>query len=119
VQATNLDTKQAYKATSGADGSYSLSGLPEGNYEVSVDNIFPFLPVHQTGIRVAGGKAARLDLRLNDVNLNTLGDGGVEFAHALADKPLVSGPCMAKLLMRRGCSVSATRQVVHYSAQAA
>jgi hypothetical protein len=37
VQATNLETKQTYKATSASDGSYSVSGLPEGNSHMKFD----------------------------------------------------------------------------------
>ena len=92
VQARNLDTKEIYKATATSDGSYSLSRLPEGNYEVSIENMFPFLPFHQAGVRVAGGQTARLDIRLDDINLNTLGDGGEQFVQILADKPAPSGP---------------------------
>jgi hypothetical protein len=92
VQARNVDTKETYRATSASDGGYELSGLPEGNYEVSVEKMFPFLPFHQSGVRVSAGQTAKLDIRLDDVNLNTLGDGGEQFAQALADKPLVSGP---------------------------
>jgi len=91
-QATNLDTKETFKTTSSSDGSYGLSGLPAGNYEISVENMFPCLPFHQGGLRVAGGETTRVDIRLDDVNLNTLGDGGEQFAQALSDKPVVSGP---------------------------
>jgi hypothetical protein len=92
VQARNLNTKEIYKATSASDGSYSLSGLPEGNYEISIENLFPFLPFHQGGVHVGAGEAARLEIRLDDINLNTLGDGGEQFAQALADKPAPPGP---------------------------
>jgi hypothetical protein len=91
VQARNLNSKEIYKATSASDGSYRLGGLAEGNYEISVENMLPFLPFRKNGVRVPGGQAARLDIRLDDVNLNTLGDGGEQFAQALADKPAPSG----------------------------
>jgi hypothetical protein len=92
VQATNLDTKETYKTTSSSDGSYGLSGLPAGNYEISVEKVFLFLPFHQSGVQVPAGKTTRLDIRLDDAALNTLGDGGVEFARAMAETPVVSGP---------------------------
>ena len=92
VQARNLDTKEIYKATSGSDGNFSLSGLPEGNYEISIENMFPFLPFHQGGVRVGAGQTARLDNRLDDINLNTLGDVGEQFVQILADKPAPFGP---------------------------
>ena len=92
VQATNLDTKETYKATSASDGRYNLSGLAPGAYEISVEKMTFFLPFHQSGLQVAAGKTTRLDIRLDDVTLNTLGDGGEQFAQYLADKPKVSGP---------------------------
>jgi hypothetical protein len=92
VQAKNLDTNEVYKGTSASDGSYNLSGLPEGSYEISVENTLPFLPFHQRGFRVGAGQAARLDIRLDDINLNTLGDGGEQFALARTGKPAPSGP---------------------------
>ncbi|HWT78686.1 MAG TPA: carboxypeptidase-like regulatory domain-containing protein, partial [Candidatus Methylomirabilis sp.] len=92
VEARNSETKATYKATSASDGSYELSGLPAGAYDISIENMFPFLPFHQDGLRVEAGETTRADIRLDDVNLNTLGDGGEQFAQALADKPGVSGP---------------------------
>src|SRR5215469_7472881 len=76
VEAKNPETKAIYKATSAADGSYDLSGLQAGTYEISIENTFPFLPAHQTGLRVAAGKTTQVDIRLDDINLDTLGDGG-------------------------------------------
>jgi hypothetical protein len=92
VRAKNLATEASQTVRTAADGSYELSGLPPGAYEISVENVPFFVPFHQTGVQVAVGKATRLDIRLNDFTLNTLGDGGVEFAHFLADKPAPSGP---------------------------
>jgi carboxypeptidase family protein len=92
VQATNSDTKASFKATSDGEGKYEIGGLPTGTYELSIDGMFPFLPFHEGGVKVAAGRATKADIRLDDVNLNTLGDGGEQFAQALADRPLVSGP---------------------------
>lgn len=44
VEAKNLDTKAAYKTTSGSDGSYGLSGLPAGTYEISIETCSGFFP---------------------------------------------------------------------------
>jgi hypothetical protein len=92
VEATNLDTKETYKTTSASDGGYMLNGLPPGNYEISVERFFLFLRFHQSGVQVAFGKTTRLDIRLDDFNLGTLGDGGVDFAQALKEQPAPSGP---------------------------
>ena len=91
VQAKNLDTNETYKAISASDGSYNLT-LPAGGYEISVGNVAFFLPFHQSGVQVAAGQTTRLDIRLDDFQLNTLGDGGEQFAQVLADKPTPSGP---------------------------
>ena len=92
VEARNPEMKATYKATTASDGSYQLSGLPAGAYEISVENVTLFLPFHQNGIQVVAGKATRVDIRLDDINLNTLGDGGEQFAQLLANKPAPSGP---------------------------
>ena len=85
-------TGASYAAQSAADGSYRVNGLPVGAYEVSIEYPPFFLPFHQDKVRVDEGKAARVDVRLNDVTLNTLGDGGVEFAWLLADHPAPTSP---------------------------
>ena len=93
VQAKNLDTQATYKATSAADGTYSLNGLPAGAYEISVENVAAFfLPFHQSGVQVADEKITRLDIRLDDSQLNTLGDSGEQFVTQLGDHPTPSGP---------------------------
>jgi hypothetical protein len=92
VEARNVETKAVYKATSAADGRYDLSGLPDGTYEIFVDNVPLFLPFHQDGVQVASRETTRLDIRLDDFNLNTLGDGGEQFAELLGDKPAPAGP---------------------------
>jgi Carboxypeptidase regulatory-like domain len=92
VEARNVETKETYKATTASDGSYKFSGLPAGAYELSVEKMFPFLPFQQSDVRVEAGRATRMDIRLDDINLNTLGDGGEQFAEAMADKPVVSVP---------------------------
>jgi hypothetical protein len=92
VEAKNLTTQASQTVRSATDGSYELSGLLPGAYEISVGNVPFFLPFHQGGVQVAAGKTTQLDIRLDDITLNTLGDGGVEFAYFLADKPAPSGP---------------------------
>jgi hypothetical protein len=91
VTAKNLATQATQTVRTAADGSYELGGLPPGTYEISVENARGFLPFHQSGVQVAAGKTTRLDIRLDDVLLNTLGDGGVEFAQRLGDNPAASG----------------------------
>jgi carboxypeptidase family protein len=92
LEARNLDTQATYKVSSALDGSYELGGLPAGAYEISVNYPPFFFPFRQAGVRVTEGKTIRLDIRLDDFNLNTLGDGGEQFVRLLADKSAPSGP---------------------------
>ncbi len=92
VQAKNIDSKAIYKVTSVADGSYELSGLAPGIYEISVENVTLFRPFHEGSVQVSAGETTRLDIRLDDFNLDTLGDGGEQFAPLLAEEPTPSGP---------------------------
>ena len=92
VQATNLDTKETYKTTSAPDGSYNLSVLPAGAYEISVERFFRFLAFHQSGMRVGAGETTRLDIRLDGDSLDTLGAGGEQFVELLKEQPAPSGP---------------------------
>ena len=62
VQAKNLATQEISKAASASDGSYALSGLAPGAYEISVENVTFFLPFHRSGVQVAAGKTTRLDI---------------------------------------------------------
>jgi hypothetical protein len=74
VQATNPETKAVYKATTSSVGLYTLAQLPAGTYQIS--NATPgFTAFVQRGVAVAAGQTLQLDLRLQDFNLNTLGDG--------------------------------------------
>lgn len=91
VQVKNLETNAIFKATTAANGTYQLSGLPAGTYDVSVENVQFFLPFHQGGVQVVAGKTTRLDIRLEDFQLGTLGDGGEQFVGLLQDRPVPSG----------------------------
>ena len=92
VEAKNMATHASQAVRTAGDGSYELSGLPEGAYEISVGDVPFFLPFYQSGVQVAAGKATHLDIHLDDFTLNTLGDGGVEFAYFLSDKQAPLGP---------------------------
>jgi hypothetical protein len=74
IQATNLTTKEIYKATSSDKGAYTLAQLPAGTYELSV-NAAGFNPFTQSNVSVAASQTLRLDLHLFDFQLDTLGDG--------------------------------------------
>ena len=74
IQVRNTVTKAVYKATSSGDGSYTLSELPAGAYELAV-SLPGFNPYTQPSIVVASGQAVRLDIHITDYQLGTLGDG--------------------------------------------
>ena len=74
IQATNTSTHANYKAASASNGGYTLSSLPAGAYDLSVDAP-GFYPFSQKNVMVAAGQTVRLDLHLMDFQLNTLGDG--------------------------------------------
>lgn len=91
IQATNQDTKAVYKATTSADGVYTLTQLPAGTYELS-STTQGFNPFVQRGVAVAPAQTLQLNLRLVDFQLNTLGDGRDSFAIDAAPHPTPAGP---------------------------
>src|SRR5215469_7665368 len=92
VQARNAATGASYSAKSAANGSYSLSSLAPGNYEITVNYPPIFVPFSRKDVVVPTGQTARLDIRLDDVLLNTLGDSGAEFVKLIAPQPAPKGP---------------------------
>jgi hypothetical protein len=76
AQAINVATKVIYKTTSGANGNYTVSQLPEATYDVVVPSIgFTFPRLERKGLILEAGQSLRLDLRLNwGGNLGTPGD---------------------------------------------
>lgn len=91
VEAKNESTGASYSAKSAANGSYSLSGLAPGNYEITVNYPPIFLPFSRKDVAVQTAQTARLDVRLDDVLLNTLGDSGAEFVKLIAPQPAPKG----------------------------
>jgi hypothetical protein len=82
VQATNAATNAVYRATASATGEYSISQLPAGTYQLTVQApAVAFKPFVRDNLQVAAGKTLRLDIRLEEgFQLNTLGDGRDFFA---------------------------------------
>jgi len=96
VQATRVSTQAVYKATSGANGSYTILQLPEGAYDVVVPSIgFTFARLERKGVTVESGQPLRLDLRLNwGGNLGTPGDDISSFVRSKG-RPTGPTPRMA------------------------
>lgn len=74
VQATNRNTKAIYKAAGSRTGDYTLSALPAGAYDVSI-NAPGFYASNHQNVSVAPTDPLRLDVRLLEYQLGTLGDG--------------------------------------------
>jgi hypothetical protein len=74
IQITNVATHAVYKATSSDHGSYTVAQLPSGAYDITVAAL-GYNPYAQKNVTVAAGQTLRLDIRLFDFQLGTLGDG--------------------------------------------
>ena len=74
VQAVHGSTKAIYKASVSANGSFSLEKLPAGNYDITI-NAPGFTPYSRQNVSVSSAAPVRLDIRLLEYQLGTLGDG--------------------------------------------
>jgi hypothetical protein len=74
VQATNRSTKAIYKTAATDQGRYTLSKLPPGTYDVSV-SAPGFYPTNRQNVSLGPAEPLRLDVRLLEYQLGTLGDG--------------------------------------------
>jgi hypothetical protein len=91
VRAKNTASGALFSGQTSEDGRYGLSGLPAGVYEVSAE--FPlFIPLLRQNVQVQAGQTARLDFRLDDVQLGTLGDSGIRDVRLVTLQPAPSGP---------------------------
>ena len=74
IQAENSATKATFKATTSAAGTFAFEQLPTGVYQLS--SAAPgFNRFNQSGVVVMLDITLRIDLRFEDQQLNTLGDG--------------------------------------------
>ena len=93
VQAKNVATGKIYKTEAVAKGSYTLSKLPAGTYDITVPPIgFTFPKYEQKGVSIQTAKTAHVDIRLAfGGNLGTPGD---DFSLLIRQKtePLHAGP---------------------------
>jgi len=92
IRVRNTATGAASQAESAANGAYTLAGLPPGSYDLSVEPPPFFIPSGRRNIQVQAGRTVRVDLALDDVALNTLGDGGADFQKMIALPPAPTGP---------------------------
>ena len=77
VTARNMSTGQSRNVTSGTDGTYSLIGLPPGDYEVTAEAP-TFKKVVISPVRLTVGQSAELRIKMEigaqDVVVNVAGD---------------------------------------------
>jgi hypothetical protein len=73
-------TGSPHSVLTAPDGTYALTGLPPGTYEMSVQLLPLFIPFERKDIQIQTGETKRIDVSLDDFALNTLGDGGEQFA---------------------------------------
>jgi hypothetical protein len=72
IQATNVESKAVFKATTSATGVYTLAQLPAGTYNLTSTGLGSELI--EKNVSVTAGETLQLKLHLSEVQLNTLGD---------------------------------------------
>src|SRR5262245_45903207 len=77
-------------STTTADDGRDTITLPSGAYEI-VAELTRFVTFRQDAVRIDAGQRRQLDIRLEDVQLGTLGDNGEFFVGLLAAKPAATG----------------------------
>ena len=91
IQVQNTSTKAAFSAQSSADGAYSVGNLPPGAYEL-VAIVPGMIPTALPNLKVTAGQTLRTDVRLGDLNQNTLGEDRTFYANLFASKNVPAGP---------------------------
>ncbi|MBV9401658.1 MAG: carboxypeptidase regulatory-like domain-containing protein [Bryobacterales bacterium] len=92
VQAKDTATGKVFKAVASQKGAYSLSSLPPGAYDISV-NVGGLKPFQRKGVAVAAAKLTQLDIQLEDTTqLSTLGEDRLNVAAAEKRHHAPSGP---------------------------
>jgi Carboxypeptidase regulatory-like domain len=74
VQATERSTKAVYKTAGSDQGHYTLATLPPGAYDISI-TAPGFNAYNRQNVSVATTEPLRMDIRLLEYQLGTLGDG--------------------------------------------
>src|SRR5712691_1762134 len=91
IQATNVATKALYTAESSPTGIYTLAQLPAGTYDVSA--IVPgMVPFEQKNIAVRAAQTVRLDIKVGDFSLNTVGEDRQFFTGLTTRHKTPAGP---------------------------
>ena len=91
VQANNRSTRTVYKTTGSEKGVYTLAMLPPGAYDVSI-NVPGFNTYNKQNLSVGATEPLRLDVRLLEYQLGTLGDGREFRAQLISPHAAPAGP---------------------------
>ena len=99
VRATNPRTGLSSRATTGGDGSYTISGLAAGTYTVSAS--MPGLRAVSQNVQVAANATVTLDLVLQPVTLEAITVTAMLREQKLADVPFsIAAPTEQALRLR-------------------
>jgi hypothetical protein len=90
IQAKNLKTGALYKTASSTTGNYTLEQLPAGTYELA--NPVMGLNFRKENVVVQASQTLRLDIRVVDNSLNTLGEDRALFASLASPHSTPDGP---------------------------
>ncbi len=101
VRATNQGTGATSRATTAADGSYTISNLAPGAYTVSA-SLLGQRAASQKDVRVAAGAAVSLDLVLQPLTLEAVTVTAMLREQEVKDVPFSVAAPTAQLLRTRG-----------------
>src|SRR5207247_90883 len=88
IQAKNVETGVAYKASSDRSGNYTLSQLPPGKYDLSATSIGFKRYQHKDVVVVQAGQTQRADIPIGDfISLDTLGEARAIVGRVFFNKP--------------------------------
>jgi len=91
IQATNIATKALYKAESSPTGAYTLAQLPAGSYDLAA-TVPGMARFEQKNIAVSVAHTVRLNIKLNDFSLNTVGEDRQFFEGLTTQHKTPAGP---------------------------
>lgn len=95
VSLLNVDTGEVYSGLTSLDGNYTVSGLPEGSYNLSFEfRTAMYQSYSEEGVFIADGETLQHDLNIQwSINLGTIGDDpGMLAVDILRNSGETSGP---------------------------
>ncbi len=91
ILAKNAATGATQSVHSDSSGKYALAGLPAGTYQLMAagPGLAPFV---EPSLKVEQGQTVRVDVKLDDVQLNTLGEDREFYAKLVGPHDVPQGP---------------------------